>query len=91
MVRLCVAEGYRSDWYDDPKVIADVFCNPLIGYREQLNQSFSLNRCSGPPHAPLGLAPKFKRIRTDPEKGGAAVGVVEVAERAANDRVIRRS
>ena len=54
LVRLCVAEGYRSDWYDDPKVIADVFCNPLIGYREQLNPSFPLNRCSGPPMRPSG-------------------------------------
>ena len=28
IVRLCTAEGYGNDWYNDPKVIADVFCDP---------------------------------------------------------------
>ena len=45
MIRLCTAEGYESDWYDDPKVIADVFCEPLIGYKGQIGAGIPRQRC----------------------------------------------
>ena len=45
IVRLCTAEGYGNDWYNDPKVIADVFCDPLIGYKGQIGAGIPRNRC----------------------------------------------
>ena len=45
VVRLCTAEGYESGWYGDPKVIADVFCDPLIGYKGQIGAGIPRQRC----------------------------------------------